>query len=590
MQAFHILAVLVLLAIINPLEAQEASQNLRGRDQEEELDAVTDTLSLPQYSSNPAARSSDLNLMFKAIANGPRYRQIAATGAVFQISRGPQLNNPLYVAMTIAEVADITARYETAKLAKLYSILLGGVPTVTLDDLANMYKLFVPADLPYPLGLKDWQLDSSFAADRLTMQGFRLKAVSRTDDLPFLIDETVITMTGYDAPTLRTKGRLFKIDFSDAGHYSSASGGNYVPSCLAYFYISDAQVFLPLAIHLYESALTYTPLDAADHWTFAKIAFSAAESNWQQMHHFRVSHLIIEPIRVETMRYLSKEHPIHALLQHHFKNTFAFSYIGFQQLWQQDTSFDVVFGWGADGASKYLQDYRTLRWSDIDISASFKANGVNKIPGYKFRDDFLALRNLVRSFVLTFLKAYYKCDNDLKNDGEVQGWMSAIRSETGAGVVDFAPSDDDDAPGSIDLDDVVNVVSTLIVDVGVFHHAMNSYAVWNTDALPAKPRGLWAPLPTNKTGPIDLRGFLPSFPVIVKSILLSAAFNRYLNPNESLLNSYDFVDLGSQSKYAIKNFQKKARDLSRAIQARENCSTRPYTMLDPVNLPYFGWV
>lgn len=221
--------------------------------------------------------------MQKLIWNGPRHHEIGTVDKLFQHSVGPQ-PGPLADSMTAAEVADVEARNDPAKLESIaQSFASGTLDLDSLDGLANVYYAFKD-ELKLPTSVIDWDQDSSFAADRLTINGFKLQAAENA--LFPIDDEIVVSITQHSLEWLLRNKLLFEIDFSREGAFSPHNTRKYVPRVHALFFINDSGVFSTLAIHILDSGLTYTPLDDPDDWMLAKLAFSATEVNYQDWRHF----------------------------------------------------------------------------------------------------------------------------------------------------------------------------------------------------------------------------------------------------------------------------------------------------------------
>lgn len=190
--------------------------------------------------------------------------------------------------MAAAEAFDVSARSEPQKLGTIFQTFLSNKLNLSsLEDLANMYHAFEDV-IEFPTSAINWNNDSSFAADRLTINGFKLEA-ART--VPFPIeDDVVCELTGHSLSWLLKKKLLFKIDLCREGGFSPENSSKYVPRVQAIFFFTEKIPFSVLAIHIVDSGLTYTPLDHPDYWQFAKLAFSATEFNYQAWEHFALTY------------------------------------------------------------------------------------------------------------------------------------------------------------------------------------------------------------------------------------------------------------------------------------------------------------
>lgn len=103
---------------------------------------------------------------------------------------------------------------------------------------------------------------------------------------------------------------LYILDFSDFSKWTQPSvSGKFVASVAGYFcYNEDRKKLLPLAIHVVDTNLTYTPFDNSDDWTLAKMVLDTADMSFQQEQHLADSHAVFIPLRVEVFRNLAAAH------------------------------------------------------------------------------------------------------------------------------------------------------------------------------------------------------------------------------------------------------------------------------------------
>ncbi|KAJ3383231.1 hypothetical protein HDU92_004302 [Lobulomyces angularis] len=543
-----------------------------------------DTLSLPQNSPNVTARSEKLAVLKGQIANGPRLHVIANDPTkVFQFSNGPVVN-AFVGAMIQTEVADINSRSTKDTQNFIAGIILQGSASIsTLDDLSNLFNTF-SSKIRFPPSLVNWQLDSSFASDQLTWCGVGLQLSTNNE---FALDDNLVrSITGLSMKTLLSRKKLFRVDYSNIKKYSKINVGQFTPGAIGLFYESSTEDFLPLAIKVIDNAIVYTPKDQADHWMFAKLAFGAAESNFLPTEHFITNHIAIEPIRVELMRHVSVEHPVSALLNHHFTNIFGVSAIGQKVLIQNGTTFDTIFGIGAKGGAQFMHD-KSLNYNfqKQKIVQNFADLGVSRNPrNYKYRDDLLSIHSAVGKFVKTHIDNYYKSNKEIVNDAEIQAWAAATADPNQGGVKGF------DAAFKT-KDALIDTVANLITIVTAQHNILNGASTWDGQIFPAKPNALYGAVPKSKDEVINARSFLaPSKQLIAGEIALHSAFLVAVPESHLLGKSYASVDLGKFSAPAIASFQKDLNNISKFIQARESKSTRPFTVLDPVQLPFNVWI
>lgn len=109
---------------------------------------------------------------------------------------------------------------------------------------------------------------------------------------------------------------------------------------------------------------------------------------------------------------------------------------------------------------------------------------------YYYREDGLALWKIINKFTKEILGLYYKCDDDVAKDTELQAWCKEIEQVGFAGSGKF--------PTSVTtLEDLSEICATFIFN-GAVHHSVMNYAQWDTFAyVPYTPASLYAAPPGN---------------------------------------------------------------------------------------------
>ncbi|RLN87795.1 hypothetical protein BBJ28_00018710 [Nothophytophthora sp. Chile5] len=495
------------------------------------------------------------------------------------------------------------------------------------DAYTEFYELFRPV-VDAPLTAVDHG-DAAFGASRLSERGFNLRAI-RADD-PDPVDATltaanVAALCGANASvqTLRERKALFVVDLSTIGQWGDASvrkvnstqptvdeqrtvdeqlPTKYLPSVLGYFcFTSDAASvasatpsattspasgqLVPLAITLLDSGVTYTPLDPPNEWQLAKTALNAAEATFQQMQHFAESHTLSIPIRVELYRSLATRHPVRALLLRHFAWDFGLEQQAGVVLFNASTPLDRTFGLGAAGCVRFLHDARRRISLDDDVFSDVTARGVAHLPG-KYAAYGKLHHAAIASFLASFLDVYYPADEGVLSDVELQNWAAACAEIP---HLHAFPSRFEDKAG------LAKLLTRLLFQSAVKHHAMNGEVTWNTVAMPYSAPALWKPLPDRKQRDghpeVDVFSYLQPrelFPVLV---FLTALFNRPRPAETTLQSAYHVPPFSQEPRLAkaIRTYDDELRAIDAFIVANEQHEPQPYHVLRPGNLPHNTWI
>src|SRR5690606_7296710 len=103
----------------------------------------------------------------------------------------------------------------------------------------------------------------------------------------------------------------------------------------------------------------------------------------------------------------------------------------------------------------------------------------DKLPVFPFRDDTRLLWSATRTFVGEYLRRYYRDDQDVLDDAELQGFINELVSPLYAGfkgLDGLRASDDPKRPVKLDsLDYLIDIVAQIIY-IAAPQHASVNYA------------------------------------------------------------------------------------------------------------------
>ena len=349
------------------------------------------------------------------------------------------------------------------------------LPIKTLDDLSNLFSSSFSSKIPPPSDLKDWQTDKAFGEGRLTWGGYALKRET-LDVLKVHADVAKEITGGETVADLLSQGRLYAVDFTGMGLYSKNAQNisnplqQSVPSTYGQFYLAKDGSFMPLAIKVVEANnLVFTPKDSPEEWMFAKLAFSTSEAVFHPVEHFNVCHWNLLGMRTEAFRHLHHSHPVSALIQHHYQDSYGIVADGIKGLLQAGVDLDRTFGSGGKGAAFAVQDRdKTYDFSKQKYRNTFKLAGTDALPGYKYRDDLLAIHKALALFAKEYLSHYYKSDANVHDDVELQAWAAATADPEFGGMKGF-PTE------FKDLDTLTDTLADLITFVTTQHNILNGF-------------------------------------------------------------------------------------------------------------------
>ncbi|KAK2629831.1 hypothetical protein QTJ16_000651 [Diplocarpon rosae] len=591
---------LLLLQVLHTLAATP-----QPRDIKQILAAAT-----PQFSiTNLTARAEAINVKRAGWLYGPSLLGNASyfpTGAL----AGARIQNDIALFQVDSAYIMSAAQADLA-LAKEAVAANGGLNT--LEDYghilySNQWLSSVPGGTGQGI-LANYTDDLLFSMQRLSLNVYPLQRVKVADELPFELDEGIsVSITGVELETLKNEGRLFVVDHAYQSKYTKSQ--RYGAACTALFFIHPSSGdFLPLAIKTNvgpSDGLIYTPLDTPNDWLLAKIMFNSNDLFHAQIFHLISSHVVAEIVHQSAMRTLSDEHPIMLLLERLMFQAYAVRPLGAQVLFNEGGYFDQTFYINHVGAAEFVAEwYPTVgrfqaNYLETDLAARgliYSASGP-PLKHFPFLEDATAIRDGIKTFIQSFVDAYYPSEDLITSDFELQAWL--VEASTAAQVLDFPCAPADGVPNTCSKKKIVDMLTHLAYLTGVQHHALNTGdPVTSQGTLPFTPASLYSPPPTSKNIS-SLIPFLPPASDALFQIYLLAIFNRpqYEAQNKTLM--WQFSDpvflhvFKEEVRVAAGVFKGTMERISTAIRGRSFderglCQGMPFLWksLDPGTVPFF---
>lgn len=188
-------------------------------------------------------------------------------------------------------------------------------------------------------------------------------------------------------------------------------------------------------------------------WELAKAHVMSNEMAVHQVtSHFGRSHAMTEPVIIATNRQLSKLHPIHQLMLPHFRLTLEINAIARKTLINAGGMFEGIFTPGAylmELVVSYYKDVWNFESQALPIDLLNRGMAVPDkkakegvkllVNDYPYAADGLELWSAMKTWNKDYIDVYYKDDNAVQTDTELQSWWSEFRN--------VAHSDMKDAPG-----------------------------------------------------------------------------------------------------------------------------------------------
>lgn len=481
--------------------------------------------------------------------------------------------------------------------------------TVQWFWLANKPARF-PAIFQGILGPRDvmsrWRDDAEFARQRLTgVNPMKIRLLRKEELSPEWtpLREAAAAVLQQRHPRrpfdeMLQEHRLFYVEYPDLWHEQVQGqvrpGARLAaPTCL--FWQDDINHLMPLAIqlkprHVRERNPVFTPLHPTYDWLVARTHVQAADTCVHQgTYHLLETHLVSGVVALAMFRQLHPDHPVRQMLEPHYHDTLAINKLAETALLAKGGVIDTALAARVPGTLNAARRYYS-RWDfeKRSLKADLEERGLlerGRLPSYYYRDDALEVHAAIDNYVNGLLSLWYKTDEDVTGDCELQAWVREAASPRGG-----------DIPGFPDRLSTVAELQTLCAHLlfraGPQHAAVNNGQFESYGWVPNSPALTYAPLP-EETSPRDglfseedFWRFMPKRSPTTAQLnsvwLLSAPTTR------TLLHSGEspafHPSLCPQAEEVVGGFRRRLHTLSQSIQRRNETLDIPYRFLDPANI------
>ncbi|CAL9707939.1 unnamed protein product [Knipowitschia caucasica] len=435
---------------------------------------------------------------------------------------------------------------------------------------------------------QNWENDDFFGYQYLN--GLNPMLIRRCSSLPtnFPVTEAMLCLEG--GRTLAQEmedGNMFLCDYKMLdGVQTNVINDKvqYLAAPLVLFYKTSDDKLKPLAIQLNQTPAEdnpiFLPTDSKYDWLLAKTFVRAADFMEHELNrHLLRTHLLSEVFSVSLLRNFPRVHPLYKLLVPHTRYTLQINVLARERLISKDGALTLIGACGVEGMDTILQRaLSSVTYSSLCVPDNIKERGVDSVPNYYYRDDALSVWNIVHRFVKGVITHYYKSDEEVRDDSELQAYIKEI-FEHG-----FLSKTESGIPQSFSaVDEVVKFVTMVIFNSSAQHSAVNTGQLDFGDFMPNFPSSLQLAPPTVK-GRAKEHTLLETLPDINTSAKTLAAL--WLLSTQST----DFVPLGqypqelfteSVPTKLIETFEKELRDYDDAVDSRNENLSLPYTYLKP---------
>ncbi|XP_075315422.1 hydroperoxide isomerase ALOXE3-like [Odontesthes bonariensis] len=457
------------------------------------------------------------------------------------------------------------------------------------DDIENMKRIFWFKKTEMSEYVSEhWKEDDFFGFQFLN--GVNPNVIERCSKLPpnFPVTEEMVKPFLRDGSTLKTemeKGNIFLCDqkiMDGIPAWTKDGNSLHMTAGLCLFYMNPESKLMPIAIQLYQQPSEQNPIflpsDPETDWLLAKLYVRSVDMmEYEAVHHLMNTHYLAEVFAVATLRCLPVIHPLYKLLIPHFRYTLQINTIGRQILLGPDAVFDVSTI-GIEGLKEVMRRAQSkMTYSSLCLPENITARGLESIPNFYYRDDGLKLWNIINGFVRSVVEYYYPSDSDVREDTELQEWITEIFTHG------FLGNKLSGCPACFNTaQEVVKFITVVIFTVSVQHAAVNN-GQFDYSWVPNGSLQLLKPPPTTK-GQSNMKTILDILPNVGHTV-------KFVATAWLLTDKYtDVVPLGTypeerfdepDPKRMIKEFQAELSYLSEEIAERNHQLKVPYSYLSP---------
>lgn len=338
-------------------------------------------------------------------------------------------------------------------------------------------------------------------------------------------------------------------------------------------------------------------------WQLAKAYVVVNDAGYHQLiSHWLNTHAVQEPFVIATHRQLSVLHPIHKLLVPHYKDTMFINAFARQVLVNGDGLLEQTHF-----QSKYAMElsshvYKEWNFLEQALPADLIKRGVAVedassphglkllIEDYPFAVDGLEIWSTIKTWVTNYCSLYYKDDNAIRNDVELQSWWKEAREKGHADK-----KNETWWPKLQNFNELVEACTTIIWISSALHAAVNFGQYPYGGFIPNRPTISRRHMP--EVGSAEYKeleskpekAYLKTVNSMLQTLLgvsLIEILSRHAS-DEVYLGQRDSIKWTSD-KDAIERFEKFGKDMydveSRIIERNKDGNLKNRS--GPVNVPY----
>lgn len=549
------------------------------------------TLRLPQFDTeNAQERESYLQKMQELYAYTLTYDGVIATvNSLPDVEKRTLYYNikaALNYAGTIASLPSFLIKTLKFKLLKQ--------PYKKFDD----YFFFNHSSFPNS-DMRENFLDNKYLGYQRVagMNPVVLEGVNSENPLPetFKISANVLGLSEQAFNELYEDNRFYMTNyamlkplFENPGYVDGVR--KYIMPAIALYKMEDDGTLTILAIQLdttTDTNVNSNPIITPDseRWNMARTYIQAADGTHQELwtHATRI-HYVLESIIMVSWRQLGENHPLLAFLKPHLKFTLS---VNVNPLFEPAPdgsipSFGKMFGCDNDTLVAFMgEGMKSYSFRHFILPTELERRHVmDPRLLYPYRDDALPIWHELKRFVGDYIDAWYKTDEDVAQDFELQNWASELggsREDNNCGLTDF--------PTSFDSKEQLIEIVAHILFIATAHHSSVHYPQYECAGYPPNlPFSAYVPPMTDPKNYQTEEGLVKFFPPYDQALEQANIF-WLTNFKVNKMGDFDLSTVPRSNWPIFKKHQTKLEEIHKEIKQKNKTRLYKYRYMDPKNVP-----
>lgn len=548
------------------------------------------TLALPQFDQDKCERQKQLEQIRIQYGYSLTY-----DGQIATINQLPQCEKPgaYYQFKALSNVLGLLPSLPGV-LWKTLKHGLFQTPFKRVED----YSFFDLTSFPDPKLRTDLWNDTYLAHQCVAgANPVMIEGVNASNPLPkhFKVDQATLSISHEEMALALKEERLYMVNLDMLKTLQESPGTvdghkKYLTTPIALYYLQDDGHLRSLCIQLDATLETseenpiITPADG-EKWKLARTCLMAADGAVHDLWTHAVQiHYVMEAIIMVTYRQLSKNHPLLALLDPHLQYTLS---VNVHPLYERGSNgkvpyYGTMFPGDNDALVKFMgEGMRQFKFRERALPNDIKRRHVaNPKLIYPYRDDGLPIWNAIQDFARAYVDVYYKSDQYVLEDYELQAWAKELGGERATGACGL-----EDFPTHFSSKKEVAEIFGQIIYIATAHHSSIHFPQYPyAQFVPNMPNSIYESptdlLKKNLANDQIMRLF-PHFKVALFQSFLYYAVNFRV----SRIGEYPLKMFNPEAVAVIERYQHVLKQMSSAHQDKYINKREKYPYMNPEHIP-----